>query len=112
MGVPVRAASRSSQADQTPMNWFRQNRWLGSFLVTFGVATIFALWFLFSAKSNFADALNRFRDAVAERSRLEHLNPFPNEENFLKTRTALENYGASLEKLKEELRAQVLPISP
>ena len=93
------------------MNWFRQNRWLGSFLVTFGVATIFALWFLFSARSNFADALTQFREAATERSRLEHLNPFPNEENFRKTQTALENYAASLEKLREELRAEVFPIS-
>src|SRR2546423_13401678 len=94
------------------MNRFRQNYWLGSFLVAFGVATIFALWFLLSAKTNFADTLSQFREAVTERSRLEHLNPFPSEENFRKTQTELENYRLSLEQLKEELRTGVLPISP
>src|SRR5205085_2902794 len=44
--------------------------------------------------------------------RLEHLSPFPNEENFRKTQEALDNYVASLNKLKEELKAQSVPVSP
>src|ERR1700719_4661798 len=93
------------------MNWFRENRWLGSFLIAFGALSVFALWFLFSAKGNFADASGQFREAAAERSRLEHLNPFPNEDNFRKTQTELENDRASLNKLKEELRTEVVPVS-
>jgi hypothetical protein len=91
------------------MNWYRENRWLGNFLLALGAAALLALWFVFHAKSGLADASAEFNQAATERSRLEHLNPFPNEENFLKTQAALDNYRATLTKLKEELKAQVLP---
>jgi hypothetical protein len=94
------------------MNWYRENRWLGNFLIAFAFAVLIALWFLFHARSGFAEASGEFTTAATERNRLEHLNPFPNEENFRKTQTALENYGATLSKLKEELKAQVLPVAP
>ena len=28
------------------MNWFRENRFLGTFLIVFGVCTLGAVWFL------------------------------------------------------------------
>ena len=94
------------------MNWYRENRWLGNFLIACAAAVLLAIWFLFHAKGAFADALAEFNTAATERGRLEHLNPFPNEENFRKTQASLETYRASLNKLKEELRAQVLAASP
>jgi hypothetical protein len=94
------------------MNWYRQNRWLGNFLLAFAAAMLLAIWFLFHAKGVFADALTEFNAVATERSRLEHLNPFPDEENFRKTQAALGEYGATLTKLKDELRAQVIPITP
>src|SRR5438067_9052035 len=94
------------------MNWYRENRWFGNFVIAFSGAALLALWFLFHAKSDFVEASAQFNAAATERSRLEHLNPFPNEENFRKTQAALDEYGASLNKLKDELRAQTLPISP
>src|SRR5256885_3559930 len=92
------------------MNWYRENRWLGNFLIALAGAALLALWFLFHARSSFAEASAQFNEAAIERNRLEHLNPFPNEENFRKTQAALDNYGATLTKLKEELKAQVLPV--
>jgi len=94
------------------VNWYRENRWLGNFLIALAAATLLALWFLFHARSGFAEALAQFNEAATERNRLEHLNPFPNEENFRKTQAALDNYDATLTKLKEELKAQVLPVAP
>ena len=94
------------------MNWYRENRWLGNFLIAVAAALLLALWFLFHAKSGFAEASAEFNEAAIERTRLEDLNPFPNEDNFRKTQTALDNYGATLTKLKEELKAQVLSVSP
>ena len=93
------------------MNWYRENRWLGNFLIAFAATTLLSIWFLFYAKGDFADALTEFNAASTERSRLEHLNPFPNEKNFRKTQTALDEYGATLTKLKNELRAQVIPVT-
>jgi hypothetical protein len=94
------------------MNWYRENRWLGNFLIAFAVTALVALWFLFRARSGFTEAFAQFNEAATEHNRLEHLNPFPNEGNFRKTQAALNDYGATLTKLKEELRAQVLPVEP
>ena len=94
------------------MNWYRENRWLGNFLIAFAVTALLALCFLFRARSGFIEASAQFNQAASERTRLEHLNPFPNEGNFRKTRAALDDYGATLTKLKAELRAQVLPVEP
>ena len=94
------------------MNWYRENRWLGNFLIAFAVTALLALFFLFRARSGFTEASAQFNEAATERNRLEHLNPFPNEGNFRKTQAALNDYGATLTKLKEELRARVLPVEP
>src|SRR2546423_15440343 len=94
------------------MNWYRENRWLGNFLLGCAVALLLSVWFLFYGKGSFDDALTEFNAAATERSHLEHLNPFPNEENFRKTRAELDNYSATLNKLKDELSAQTLPIAP
>jgi len=94
------------------MNWYRDNRWLGNFLIACGAALLILLWFVFHSKGSFDDAQSEFNAVATERSRLEHLNPFPNEENFRKTQAALDEYGATLNKLKNELQAQVLPASP
>ncbi|MFL6516028.1 MAG: Amuc_1100 family pilus-like protein [Chthoniobacterales bacterium] len=89
------------------MNWFGQNRWLGTFLIVLAVLTIGALYFVFSAKSNSDQALARFQEALTEKNRLERLDPFPSEANFRKMKLHLENYTATLNKLKEELKARV-----
>jgi hypothetical protein len=94
------------------MNWYRENRWLGNFRIAVGGAALLALWFIFHARSGLTEASAQFTEAATERTRLEHLNPFPNEENFRKTQAALDDYGATLTKLKEELKAQVLPAAP
>ena len=94
------------------MNWYEENRWLGNFWIAFGVSLIIAIWFLFHARREFSDAAARFNEVATERARLEHLNPFPNEENVRKTRAALEIYGATLNKTKDELKAEVVPLAP
>lgn len=94
------------------MNWFQQNRWLGTFLIAFGGATLLSLIFLWAARSGFDEANARFSEAASERSRLERLDPFPSEANYRKMKVHLENYAASLDKFKEELKMHVLPATP
>jgi hypothetical protein len=94
------------------MNWFRENRWLGTFVIVLAIATLFALYFLFRAKGAFEEASARFHDAAAERNRLEHLNPFPSEANYRKMKGYLADYGAALKKLEKELKTQMLPVTP
>ena len=42
------------------MNWFRENRFLGAFLISFGVGALGAVWFLFDAKGDWNDAADSF----------------------------------------------------
>ena len=94
------------------MNWYRENRWLGNFLLAVVVATLLALWFLFRGKAALSNAMIEFNNAATERSRLEHLTPFPNEDNVKKTQLELENYKVRLNTTKAELNGQVLPAPP
>jgi hypothetical protein len=94
------------------MNWFQQNRWLGTFLIAFGAAILLSLIFLWMAHSDFDEANGRLNEAASERSRLERLDPFPSEANYRKMKVHLENYAASLDKFKEELKTHVLPAAP
>ena len=76
------------------MNWFQQNRWLGTFLIASGVSTLIALILLFTMKSSYEGASAQFNEAAAERSRLERLDPFPNDANYKKMKVHIENYSA------------------
>jgi hypothetical protein len=91
------------------MTWFRENRFLGMFLVLFGVATLGAVWFLVSAKSERDEASSRFKKTAEELNRLERLSPYPNAENLRKMKADAENYSSALAKLKDELKLRVAP---
>lgn len=93
------------------MNWFRENRFLGGFLVVFGLALIVSAYLLFTAKSSFTDASARFTESSNERARLQRLDPFPNEVNVRKMKTHIANYTASLDRLRADLKARV-PAAP
>ena len=92
------------------MNWFQQNRWLGNFLIIVGVATLLSALFLWRAHSSFEEAKARFNEAATERNRLERLDPFPSDANYQKMKVHIENYGAAVEQMKEELKLRMLPI--
>jgi hypothetical protein len=94
------------------VNWFRQNPFLGAFVTVTSVATIAALWFLWSAQSNWNDARSRFEADATELSRLQRLMPFPSGENLRKMKAHAQDYGTAVTKLKEELTTRVLPIAP
>jgi len=66
------------------MTWFRENRFPGTFLAAFGVALLAALWFSFSAKSDWDEASNRFANVATELNRLERLAPYPSADNLSK----------------------------
>ena len=91
------------------MNWLRQNRWLGTFLITFGICTLVAGILFFLARSNWSNAKRQLDAAVTELNRLQRLDPFPSDANERKLKVLLENYSAALDKLKEELKTEVAP---
>ena len=94
------------------MNWFRQNRALGTLLIVFGSCAVFAGILLYWRWATWRDARQAFDQAAAERSRLEHLDPFPNDTNYRKLQGYLDRYNTALDKFKDELKKEVAPAPP
>jgi hypothetical protein len=94
------------------MTWFQQNRFLGTFLAVFGVATLAALVFLFMARSSFSNAKAQWDQQVVELSALQRHTPYPTDANLRKMRTQAEEYAVEIDRLKDELKVRVLPATP
>src|SRR6266566_3654165 len=94
------------------MKWFQQNRALGTLLIVVGICVLFAGILLYWRWANWRDAKQAFDQTAAERSRLEQLDPFPNNDNYRKLQGYLERYSAALDKFKEELKTEVAPAPP
>jgi hypothetical protein len=94
------------------MSWVDQNRFLGSYVISVGVATLIAVILLFYAKSEFNDATVRLKETATELKRLQSLSPFPNEANFQMMKAQTAEYRVALDKMKEEVKARVLPVTP
>jgi hypothetical protein len=93
------------------MNWFRQNRFLGSFLIVLGVCLLGAGWFLVSARSAWIESSTRLGQTAAELNRLERLAPYPSTENLRMMKAYADSYGSALAKLKQELTLRAAPIT-
>jgi hypothetical protein len=92
--------------------WFQQNRWLGTFLIAFGAAMLIALILLWLARSTYEEAFARFEQAASEKNRLEHLDPFPNQENYRNMQNLIGVYKLALDEFKKEIQAHILPEAP
>ena len=85
------------------MNWFRENRFLGTFLIVAGLCLLGAGWFLFRTKSDWDEASARFSNTSTELNRLERLAPYPSAENLRRMKAHAEDYASALTKLKSQL---------
>lgn len=92
--------------------WFQQNRFLGSFVAVFAIATLGSLYFIWSSRSAFNEAKTQFDQNASELGRLQRLSPFPTAVNLRKMNTQAEDYASELNKLKDELKTRVLPVQP
>ena len=94
------------------MNWFRENRFLGAFLIAFGVCALGAVWFLSGAKNDSDDAAIRFKETAAELNRLERLAPYPSGKNLQEMKTHVDDYASALARLKDELKTRSILLQP
>jgi hypothetical protein len=94
------------------MKWFQQNRAFGLFLIGFAICALLLGALLYWRGNEWSDARQTFDQAAAERNRLASLDPFPNEANYRKQQSNLENYSAALAKFKEQLKSEVAPQPP
>ncbi len=94
------------------MNWFKQNRALTTLLIAFGICALFAGIVLYWRWATWSDARQTFDQAAAEKSRLDRLDPFPNDANYRKLQGYLDRYNTALDKFKDELKKEVVPAPP
>ncbi len=94
------------------MNWLRENRFLGTFLIVLGVCILGAVWFLFSAKIDWDNASTHFDQTAAELNRLERLAPYPNGENLRRMKAHADDYATALARLQDELKSLAVPVAP
>jgi hypothetical protein len=92
--------------------WFQHNRALGTLLIVFGICALFAGVLLYWRWATWRDARQTFDQAAAERSRFEHLDPFPNDANYRKLQSYLDRYSTALDKFKDELKNGIVPAPP
>jgi hypothetical protein len=94
------------------MNWFRENRFLGTFVIVVGVCTLAALFFVWTESGASDEAALRFGNTSTELRRLDGLAPYPSEDNLRKMKAHIENYSSALARLKEELKLRMPPVAP
>ncbi len=94
------------------MSWFRQNRFLGSALIGFIMATIVASFFLLREKGVADYEQARFESVLAERNPLRRRQPFPSAANLRKIQAQVQSYRDSLGAIEQELKARSLPVVP
>jgi hypothetical protein len=92
--------------------WFQQNRALATLLIVFGVCALFAGILLYWRWATWRDASQTFDQAVAEKSRMDHLDPFPNDVNYRKLQGYLDRYNTTLDKFKDELKKEIVAAPP
>jgi len=92
--------------------WFQQNRALATLLIAFGICALFAGILLYWRWATWSDVRQTFDQAAAEKSRLDRLDPFPNDANYRKLQGYLDRYNTALDKFKDELKKEIVPAPP
>ncbi len=94
------------------MSWFRQNKFLGSYLLALALGTLLAGYFLLHEKGAAAEEQTRLETTLNELNRLRSSRPFPSGANLRKSKAQAEEYRTSLGALEKELKARTLPAVP
>ncbi len=94
------------------MKWFQQNRAFGILVISFAICALIVGALLYWRWTAWTDARQAFDQVEAERSRLEGLDPFPNDANYRKLQGYLKSYTAALDTFKESLKTEVAPAPP
>lgn len=94
------------------MNWLRQNRSVGALLIVFGMCLLIVLILLYWTGRKWIITSNEFTKARTEASRLESLDPFPNDANYHALKGYNEKYRVALDQFKEELKKHAIPETP
>jgi hypothetical protein len=94
------------------MKWFQENRTLAVLLIGVAICGLLVGALFYWRWTAWTHARQAFDQVAAERSRLQYLDPFPNDANYRKLQGYLESYSEALDKFKEQLKSEVAPAPP
>src|SRR5438552_16996157 len=94
------------------MSWFRENPFWSAVIASARGALRLGAGLVWWTKGSYEDAMAKYRESAAEQPRLESGNPYPSSANVGKMKTYLDNYKATLAKLKAELKTRMLTEAP
>jgi hypothetical protein len=94
------------------MSWLRENAFVAGLVATtilIGGALVFLLM---QSMTQYHEALDAYAQAVRKLHALQNRSPFPNAENFEKSRVLVEQYKSELDSLRAQLAKMQAPVSP
>jgi len=112
MGVSLRTESRASFFHPSAVKALSVNRFLSAPVTTFGICTLTCVFLLFGSRKRFEATTDALNQTILEFNRLQNLAASPDELNLEIQRSQAAAYGSTVGKLKEEIKAQVLPVLP
>jgi len=94
------------------MNWIQQNKFLAGYFAVIIVAVGVLGYLLFSAKGSYDEAAAAYQTQATELDRLQHLAPFPDEENLKKLQAQKKEHQEKVQELQTTLGKAKFPVEP
>jgi hypothetical protein len=94
------------------MSWLRANSFVAGFAATVVLIGGALVFLLMQSMAQYHEALDAYTQAVRKLHILQNRSPFPNVENFEKSRVFVEQYKSGLASLRAQLAKMQPPVSP
>src|SRR5687767_7846381 len=94
------------------MNWFKENRFLATWLIVTLIGAAALGFLMFSARSSYAETQQRYDEQSSELGRLQTAKPYPNAENLKKMEALRTGHNTAITTLQKDLAAAEIPLEP
>ena len=94
------------------MNWFKENKFLATWLIVTLIGAAVLGFLMFSARSTYAETQQRYDELSSELSRLQTAAPYPNAENLKKMEALRKEHNSAITDLQKQLAAAEFPLEP
>jgi hypothetical protein len=94
------------------MSWLKENSFLAGLVATTILAGGAVVFLMMQSMTQYHEALDAYSQAVRKLHLLQNRSPFPNAENFERSRLLQEQYKSELHALRAELAKMQTPVNP
>ena len=94
------------------MSWLKENSFLAGLAATTIIVGGALVFLMMQSMTQYREALDAYRQAIQKLHVLESRSPFPNAENFEKSRVLEEQYKSELDSLRAQLAKMQAPVNP